>query len=128
MRAMYFLIDKTGAFINPTSISTLNPASMNNNPAEAQITLTYYDAIQTLSNGQIVPITPVISGMSGTITVQVRPNPDSAWADIQDNAGVLNLVTGDNVVYTGGVISQIKITPAGVTGCNYISVQLDRGN
>jgi hypothetical protein len=128
MRAMYFLIDKTGAFINPTSISTLNPASMINNPAEAQITLTYYDAIQTLSNGQIVPITPVISGMSGTITVQVRPNPDSAWADFQDNNGVLNLSTGGNIVFTAGVISQIKVTPVGVTGCNYITVQLDRGN
>lgn len=128
MRAMYFLIDKTGAFINPASISTLNPASMNNNPAEAQITLTYYDAIQTLSNGQIVPITPVISEMSGTITVQVRPNPDSAWADFQDNNGVLNLSTGGNIVFTAGVISQIKVTPVNVTGCNYITVQLDRGN
>ena len=128
MRAMYFLIDKTGAFINPTSISTVNPTSMNNNPAEAQITLTYYDAIQTLSNGQIVPITPVISGMSGTITVQVRPNPDSAWADFQDNNGVLNLSTGGNIVFTAGVISQIKVTPVDVTGCNYITVQLDRGN
>lgn len=127
MRAINFLIDKTGVFINPTTISTLDPKAMVNNPDSAQITLTYYNNITTNSENKIIPIDPVTTGMTGTITVQLRPNPDCDWSNI-DGGGVLNLANGDNIIFTAGVISQINVIPVDVTGCNYINIQLDRGS
>lgn len=127
MQAIYFIIDKNGVFVSPDTISTVNSKSMNNNANFAQITLNFYDGIETNSEGQIVPITPVTTGMNGTITIKLRPTPNSAWADIQDNGGILNLANGDNTILTAGIIAQIQATTAGITGCNYISVQLDRG-
>jgi hypothetical protein len=127
MRVMNFLINKTGAFINPTGISTLDPKAMVNNPDSAQITLSYYNNITTNANGEVIPIDPVTTGMTGTITIQLRPNKDCGWSDI-DGGGVLNLANGDNIIFTAGVISQINVIPVDVTGCNYINIQLDRGS
>lgn len=127
MRAINFLIDKTGVFINPTTISTVDTRTMINNPDSAQITLTYYNNITTNAEGKIIPIDPVTTGMTGTITVQLRPNPDCDWSNI-DGGGVLNLANGDNIIFTAGVISQINVIPVDVTGCNYINIQLDRGS
>ncbi len=130
MKTLQFLIDKDGVFVWPlaqanTTDSTTNPPQFN------VIRLTFYDNIETQTNTltgdttNIVPIDPIISGLTGIITVQARPSNDSPWLSIQD--GALDLSINDVMLNVEGLITGIKLTPAAVTGCNYIFCELFRG-
>lgn len=125
MKVLEFLIDKTGAFVYPTTISITQINSMIAAPTDNQINLIFYDDIVTNENGTITPIDPVISGLSGTVTVQARTTPDMPWSDIED--GVLDLSTGANMAFPTGQIAQVQALCATVAGCNYILVQMYRG-
>lgn len=125
MKAIQYLIDKTGALIQPTTISFSNIDLESNHPTGNQITCIFYDAISTSSTGVITPINPVTTGMTGTINIQARSNDDSAWSNIQN--GLLDLSTGENMVFPSGVIRSINAICTSITGCNYILIRLDRG-
>lgn len=129
MKVLEFIIDKTGALIYPSqppkaSIDDITYGTFRNN-----ITLTFFQNIEvtyTPSGKQIITgKDPIISGMTGTITVQSRRTPNSSWDSIQD--GVLNLANGDNACFPDGIVSGVNLIPSSVSGCNYIAVRLDRG-
>ncbi len=124
MKVLEFLIDKTGAFIYPTAITTANISNQNSAPTDNQISLIFYNAIQTV-NGVITPITPVISGLSGTVEIQARTTADMPWSTIED--GTLDLSTGANMAFPAGQIGQVQALCTTVAGCNYILVQMYRG-
>lgn len=124
MRALEFLIDKTGALISPTTTSKAMTAGVVSPPDQNQITLIFYDDIETSAGGTITPIDPVTSGLTGTVTLQARSTEDSAWSDIE--GGVLNLAT-DNMCFPSGVIESILATCDTVAGCEYILIRFDRG-
>lgn len=130
MNALQFLIDKDGEFIWPlaevdASGSTSSPPQFN------VITLTFYNDIETQTNSltgattNITPIDPVTTGLTGTITVQARPNKDSPWLSIQD--GAIDISIAGAMLNVEGFLTGIKLTPATVTGCNYILCDLIRG-
>lgn len=125
MKVLEFLIDKTGAFIYPTSISTANISNQNSAPTDNQISLIFYDNIVDNDNGTITPIDPVISGLSGTVEIQARTTADMPWSTIQD--GTLDLSTGANMAFPAGQIGQVQAICTTVAGCNYILVQMYRG-
>lgn len=130
MKVLQFLIDTTGAFIWP--LTQQDASSSSASPPEfTTILFKFYNGIQTTTNPltgavtNIVPITPVISGMAGTITVQARPSPDSPWLNITN--GTLDLSMNGIMVQTKGLITGIKATPDSCTGFNYILCELNRG-
>lgn len=125
MKVLEFLIDKEGELIYPTTIAKANTEAMSSAPIANQITCTFYDDIETNSDGSIVPIDPVISGMTGTLTIQARPTDDSAWSDIQD--GVLDLSSGDNMIFPAGLVRSLNAACNSITGCEYILIRMDRG-
>lgn len=131
MKALEYIIDKTGVIIynnnplSPTAIATANINGVYNSPNYNQITLIFYNAITTSSTGIVTPITPVLSGLTGTVTLQARSTDDSAWSDIQN--GELDLSTGANMAFPTGVIRSINAICDSVAGCNYILIRLDRG-
>lgn len=125
MKALEFLIDKTGALIYPTTVASAFTTGIVSPPIANQITAIFYNTITTNSNGTVTPSDPVTSGMTGTLKLQARPTADSAWSDITN--GTLNLATGANMVYPQGVIQAINAICTTITGCNYILIRLDTG-
>lgn len=125
MKAIQYLIDKTGALIQPTTISKSNIDGESSHPTGNQITCIFYDAITTSPAGVITPITPIFTGLTGTINLQARSTDDSNWSNIQN--GLLDLSTGGNMAFPSGVIRSINAICTGITGCNYILIRLDRG-
>ncbi len=130
MKVLQFLIDKEGAFVWPLA-QTNTTDSTTSAPNFNVIKLTFYNDIETQTNSltgettNIVPVDPVISGLSGTVTVQARPGQDSPWLSIQD--GALDLSATDIMLNVEGLITAVKLTPATVTGCNYILCEMLRG-
>lgn len=120
-----YLINSAGDLIYPSPNLPVNKQLNNlNTPGNNQITLIYYNNI-TNNNGLIIPDTPVISGLSGTIQLQARTTIDSIWSNV--SGGLLDLSTGANMSFPGGAIYQVNAICIGVTGCNYILVRLDMG-
>ncbi len=120
MKPLQYLFTKTGTLVYPTADA--NNDLVSNPPAYNQISLVFYN---DLASDGVTPIDPIITGLSGTVTVQARATPDSAWDDI--NNGILDLAVGGNKVFPQGIFSGIKIICASVAGCEYILVRLDRG-
>ncbi len=124
MLVFTYLINAAGSVIYP--YTTPFNVQLNNlvSPSYNQITLIFYNNIAN-NNGVITPNTPVISGLSGTVQIQARTTPDSAWSNIQN--GSLDISTGANMAFPAGAIYQINTICTNVTGCNYILVRFDMG-
>lgn len=125
MLAIQYLINASGTLIYPTTIQESAINAQNTPPSYNQITLIFYTGIVTNSNGTISPTGAVTTGLAGTITLQARTTPDSAWSNIQN--GSLDISTGANMAFPTGAIQSINAICAGVTGCNYILIQMYRG-
>lgn len=123
MKVLQFLIDASGTLIYPSALPSSNINGQVSVPSDNQINIIFYNAIQTV-NGVITPITPVTSGLTGTVTLQARTTVDSAWSNIKN--GELDIST-DNMAFPSGAILQVQALCSGVTGCNYILVQMYRG-
>lgn len=131
MKALQFLIDAVaGVPIWPSIIPDASPSS-SSPPDFNTILFKLYDDIQITTDSQgnitdIIPINPVTSGASGTITVQARPSSDSPWLNLED--GTLDVSMNEIMAQPQGLITGIKATPASASGFNYILCELYRGS
>lgn len=131
MKTLQFLIDTDGTLIWPLIVQDALATGQSSPPLTNAIVLTFYDDIETTTNPttgsitDITPIDPVITGLSGTITVKARPSPNSPWLNITD--GSLDISMDDVQLLANGLITGVQLTPALVTGCSYILCELTRG-
>lgn len=125
MLVFEYLIDSAGSVIYPTSIQSNTSINTLIAPSYNQITLIYYNGITTGANGNVIPNTPVITGMTGMVQLQARTTSDSIWSNITN--GLLDLSTGANMAFPSGAIYQINAVCTDVTGCNYILIRFDMG-
>lgn len=125
MKIIQFLTDASGTLVYPTELQKADVDRITSGQFYNQITLVFYNDIETDSKGIIIPINPVTDGLSGIVTVRARSTDDSFWSDIED--GVLDLSKGGNMAFPAGVIRSVQISCSGVTGCSYILVRVDRG-
>ena len=127
MIAFEYIIDAAGTLIYPAVLPVSQISYQQSAPSNAQVTLIFYNQIQIDPDTNIItPIIPVTSGLSGTITLNARTSPDSVWSPIQN--GALDISTGANMAFPSGAIGQIQAVCAGVAGCAYVLVRLDRGS
>lgn len=125
MKAIEYLIDKNGVLIYPLDVQKSNIDTQSTAPSNAQVTLTFYDDIETTQDGVIIPKFPVFFGLSGTVTMQARSTDDNLFSNIQN--GILDLSLGQNMCFPSGVIRSLIAICDNVSGCNYIRIRLDRG-
>ena len=120
MQLIKMIINKTGELIYPITYPNINNKNVNNN----QITLLFYNDIFTQIDGSVIGINPILTNLTGTITIQARSDIDSKWNDIEGSP--LNIAS-DNMLFPLGVIQSIKAICNNVTGCNYIAILLNGG-
>ncbi len=125
MKALEYLIDKEGTIIYPLDIQKSNVDIQSTAPSNAQVTLTFYNDIDTSPKNVITPKNPVFFGTTGTVTMQARSTDDSLFSNIQN--GILDLSLGQNMCFPSGVIRSLNAICSNVVGCNYIQIRLDRG-
>jgi hypothetical protein len=128
------LIDKNGVILNPEENSFINASSVDGDASYSlinnQVSIECMNGIKTLSNGKKIPDydTEVNTGLSGTLNISVYPSNHSPYAiPIQFNGGIINISAGGtSYLQWTGLTQSLKIVAAGITGCNYINLLIDR--
>lgn len=125
------LIDKTGTILNPWTNDLIlsSPATQEANFSlgSNQVTLAFYTAIKTESNGLKTPdrTTKVMSGLTGTIQFAARPSEDSPYSvEIIPNDTID--ISTDCILQWVGITEALDITATAVAGCEYINILVDR--
>jgi len=129
MQVLQFLTDIEGTPVWPLALPNANPSVFNYTGFNT-ITLTFYNDIQTTRDPftgaitNITPVSPVTTGLAGTITIKARPTPDSPWLNIENNT--LDISMDDVMLNAEGLITAVNIYPTSIENCAYIFVQLTR--
>lgn len=121
-----FLIDKFGVPISPAALPTFKPQNLQNPTFPTFISFEFYEAIINES-GVIFPVSPVTSGVTGTITPSVLLSKDSAIEQLinPDGSPAYFDLSTDKIGEFTAPMYQLSLACQDVAGCNYIKVIVD---